>query len=467
MPEYPASILLLCESESLASLDRRALREIGSNDIQVMTSGAEAASLLAGLSHSKDFHIPDLIVCTQKLADMDGEQFCAILRLHPHFLGKPILLLLPNDSEAEQLRALGCGASGLLGRPYTIAQLEQEIKRVTSERQDEAQLAKAARNASLKAFDSALANYGLLLKPERQPEEYFRLGMSCLHEKRWNSAIQTFSRALHGAQVKGEAELGIAIAWKGKNDLPRFKLWLGRATETFIRARQWHRARSAFARLLREHPDARNPFLAEANRLIKAGHYDQAANTLAQSLGVENAQQSSRRFAQICMAAPEPEKLLKALEEEINAVKENPGTICTEIKQAIIEFNQERKKREAQLAADRKWRIQQVRKESEGLKNADENDQALPPSEDSEEHLLTQNKFVEAPELSDPSNHTNQEINLQELPDEDDNETETIKPKLELMDESDSTSKLFRKKPRLNELLSVVKLTWNLARRSK
>ena len=102
-------VLLLSESESMAALDRRALREVGVDRIEGLTSGVAAARMLAGLDEFPPSFKPDVVICSQRLSDMDGEQFCAILRLHPLLLDMPILLILPHDSEVEQLRTLGLG----------------------------------------------------------------------------------------------------------------------------------------------------------------------------------------------------------------------------------------------------------------------------------------------------------------------------------------------------------------------
>ena len=229
-------VLLLSESEALAALDRRALRDAGVARIRVMTSGIQAARILAGLATDSQGFQPDIIVCGQKLADMDGEQFCAILRLHPRLLAVPILLILPNDSEVEQLRTLGCGASALLGRPYSVTSLKEQLVTLAASQPRLTQLQQAARYTDTKAFDAAVATYGILLKPVRQPEDYFRVGMQCLQQNRWNNAINAFQRALRNAQIKGEAELGMAVAWKGKGDLSRFRAWLAKAAATFVRA---------------------------------------------------------------------------------------------------------------------------------------------------------------------------------------------------------------------------------------
>ncbi len=168
-------VLLLCESEPLGALDKRAIREAGAAEVRVMTSGVAAARMLAGLAPAKPGFSPEIIVCTQKLADMDGEQFCAILRLHPRLLAMPILLVLPNDSEAEQLKTLGSGASALLGRPYSVPVLQEKLAALAAERPRLEQLRLAAQHADTSAFDAALATYGMLLRPERQPEDHLGL----------------------------------------------------------------------------------------------------------------------------------------------------------------------------------------------------------------------------------------------------------------------------------------------------
>ena len=267
-------VLLLSESESMAALDRRALREVGADRVEGLTSGVAAARILAGLDEAPPSFQPDVVVCSQRLSDMEGEQFCAILRLHPMLLDMPVLLILPHDSEVEQLRTLGCGASALLARPYSIDQLKAHLDFLISTRPTLDDLDKASQLTTTKAFDDALATYGILLKPIRQPEDYFRVGMQCLEQRKWNSAINAFQRAMRGALIQGKAELGMAAAWKGKGDMARYKYYLSQAAATFVRARQWNRARAVYGRMLQEDPNARSPFLSEALQQMRQGHAD-------------------------------------------------------------------------------------------------------------------------------------------------------------------------------------------------
>ena len=350
-------VLLLSESESMAALDRRALREVGADRVEGLTSGVAAARILAGLDEAPPSFQPDVVVCSQRLSDMEGEQFCAILRLHPMLLDMPVLLILPHDSEVEQLRTLGCGASALLARPYSIDQLKAHLDFLISTRPTLDDLDKAGQLTSTKAFDDALATYGILLKPIRQPEDYFRVGMQCLEQRKWNSAINAFQRAMRGALIQGKAELGMAAAWKGKGDMARYKYYLSQAAATFVRARQWNRARAVYGRMLQEDPNARSPFLSEALQQMRQGNYDLAAGILAQGYEVTPRQQIAERMAQICLAADTTAEMLANMEVCLEqALGADAQALSAEIRTTLDTLVQEAETKKLEDAAERQWR---------------------------------------------------------------------------------------------------------------
>ena len=350
-------VLLLSESESMAALDRRALREVGADRVEGLTSGVAAARILAGLDEAPPSFQPDVVVCSQRLSDMEGEQFCAILRLHPMLLDMPVLLILPHDSEVEQLRTLGCGASALLARPYSIDQLKAHLDFLISTRPTLDDLDKASQLTSTKAFDDALATYGILLKPIRQPEDYFRVGMQCLEQRKWNSAINAFQRAMRGALIQGKAELGMAAAWKGKGDMARYKYYLSQAAATFVRARQWNRARAVYGRMLQEDPNARSPFLSEALQQMRQGNYDLAAGILAQGYEVTPRQQITERMAQICLAADTTAEMLANMEACLEqALGADAQALSEEIRTTLDTLVQEVETKKLEDAAERQWR---------------------------------------------------------------------------------------------------------------
>lgn len=496
-------VLLLSESEALAALDRRALRDAGVARIRVMTSGIQAARILAGLTTDSQGFQPDIVVCGQKLADMDGEQFCAILRLHPRLLALPILLILPNDSEVEQLRTLGCGASALLGRPYSVTSLKEQLVTLAASQPRLTQLQQAARYTDTKAFDAAVATYGILLKPVRQPEDYFRVGMQCLQQNRWNNAINAFQRALRNAQIKGEAELGMAVAWKGKGDLSRFRAWLAKAAATFVRARRWHRARAAYARLLQEDPTAKSPFLSQARQLMRQGLYDEAADTLAQGFEVTPKAQVCDKIAQTCLAADEPERMLRDLEASLGrAMGARGNRLSDDIRDSLEALVREQENRRRQAAAERQWKVSRL---LAGQKEDAEEAEAAPaPEATAENGTKVETPETETPEQATPkspaagrartsriiatsvmppeegASHPTLDLGLDELPPPGGRDgagangggvnrpgPQDQNAILSPLSEAEATSGLFTGRPRLNEFLSVMKLTWKLARRDK
>ena len=491
------NILLLCENESLTRLDRRAMREAGASRIECMTSGIGAARMLAGLGPAGPDFMPDIVVCSQRLADMDGEQFCAILRLHPLLLGLPILLLLPNDSEAEQLRTLGCGASALLARPYSINVLKSHLDSLAATAPDIQQLQTARQYTGTSAFDQALETYGMLLKPVRQPEDYFRVGMQCLQQQQWNTAINAFQRALGGALVQGQAQLGMAVAWKGKGDTARYRHYLGLAATTFVRAKNWHRARAIYAGLLKEDPKAKSPFLSESFQLMRQGKHNEAAEVLAHGHELTPRRQMAERLAQTCLNADQPQQMLEKLEDSLGRVMGTAaGMLADDIRASLNDLTRQQKEKRRQEAAETQWRAtRQAARQRENAEQAEAargkgdsqkvdagtdkpgastadaisragsggswpHGAAAPPMQvllwGDEPGQDSEARFMQAP------SSTRQETQAKDA-----HEKSSAEPALEPLSEVEGTSALLNSKPGINELLSVIKYTWKMARRHK
>ena len=449
-----SDVLLLSENESLATLDKRALRDAGVTRVQVMTSGIRAARMLADSAHPLKT-LPDVVICGQKLGDMAGEQFCAILRLHPLFLGLPVLLILPNDNELAQLTTLGCGASALLSRPYSVTELREKLLSLVTNKPAMTQLQTATRMADTKDFDRALDTYGLLLKPTRCPEDYFRVGMQCLQQNNWNSAINAFQRALSSQLVKGEAELGIACAWKGKGDQQRFRAWLARAADTFVQARCWHRARAAYVRLLKEDPSAKNPFLARARRLILQGLYDEAADALAQGYEVTPREQLCDHVAQTCLKADEPARMLELLEASLGQAL---GTEQSGLGDALREsLDAVTRKHEQHLKRESERRRQEMSRKLTEKKLAEKATAAALEAEGRKSSVPAVSAFGVDETAPVPAMAAADRLPASET-------QEAFLPPLSV---NDATSDLFSGVPKLNEMLSVMKCTWKLSRRDK
>ncbi|MDR2055400.1 MAG: histidine kinase [Desulfovibrio sp.] len=321
-PDTPA-ILLLGASEQLAVLEKRALRDMGVTQLVFMTSGLDAARFLAA---SPPEVLPDVIVCAQKLRDMDGDNFCSLLRLHSRLKDLPTLLVLSSDSEVEHCKTLGFSASALLGRPYSAEDLKKIVLSLAATRSR----ADAAGTESIAPVEDAAEEFGKALaasarRQERRPEDYYRVGRRSLQEGRWNDAIEAFQAALRDGRLKGEAELGLASAWKNKGDMAQCGRSLASAADDFVGAGQWKRARAVYARLLREHPSAKNPFLARAQQALRQGRHADAAKYLAEGLDLTPEAHIRDKMAQICLACEAPEAMLQGLESALTAVMSERG----------------------------------------------------------------------------------------------------------------------------------------------
>lgn len=471
-PDQTVSILLLCEDEKASNLDRRSLRLAGYGHVRTMTSGIEAAKLLAGMDKPLDGYFPDIIVCLNQLSDMDGEQFCAIVRQHPRLISIPILLIMPNDNEAEQLRTLGCGASTILARPYSVDALRTMLANLAKTIPMRKKLQRAPDDADTRAFDEALATYGVLLRSERKSEDYFKVGMRCLTENRWSMAIAAFECALHDEQIRAEAELGMAAAYKGKNDIGRFKIWLARAAESFLQAKRWDRARSAYARLLQNDSSAKSPFLTEAHKLIHEGNYDEASKMLVYSLGFISKKMAGERYARVCMAAEDPEKMLEALKRTLK--REGKGKydfLGEEVDQHLEIMTRQKRERQLRNAAERKWQLAQnlglLEKTQETLKTDIKNKHFGSQTPELREDKPQVAAFGKEMRVVDKSRISLADTDLDEESEKqykeyDNADTQVLAP----FDKKLPKDDLFTKKSKLHELFSVMRLTWRLSRDS-
>lgn len=452
----PIQILLLCENEQAAQLDKRALREAGYTSVKIMNSGIDAARLIARV----DARVapPDIVICYQKLADMDSEQFCAIIRSHPLLAAFPILMILPNANEAKQLEAMGCSASALLARPFSIESLKKQIEAFVSSIAPPL-IKNADETIDTSAFDSALASYGVLLRSDRQPDDYFRTGLRFLESRHWNYAITAFERAMRDVQIKAEAELGMAAAFKGKGDLTHFRAWLARAAETFVQAKRWQRARAAYARLLQHDADAKNPFISEAHRLIRLQRYEEAASVLAQGLPLIPKGQTGDKFARICFIADDPQAMFKALENALAQEKAySPQALGAEISRKLEILALEKDERQRRQSAERKWELSRKIGSAKPapVENMAKSTPELRPEKTVaplERDLAEDDDFLLA----------NDYAGMEFEGGEDTADIRTLAP-LGRMESPEGASD---KKSGGSDFLSVVKLTWNLAKRGK
>lgn len=484
------SALLLVDAESNAAVDRRALREVGITQIRVMTSGLLTARLLAGYLNGEETYHPDVLLCHQKLADMQGTHLALLLRKHPRLLGLPILAVVGNVNEAERLKALSTGFSGLLVRPYSHERLNQTLHSL-SMGNEEQRVHMGRQLLDTESFDAALRQYELSLGVAGSPEQSFNAGLQHLHSRRWDEAIQAFQRALHQLSLKGEAELGLAAAWRGKGDLKKYCYYLNEAGHTFARATLWHKAKVAYARLLMLDPDATNPFLATAESLVRAARFEEAAEALAQGYD-RLPEEVPQRLAQACIFTENPEFSAHKVQRALGATA---LAYCAEelgarIHEALAEQARVAQARREEMA---QWQGERQREEAASLA-ASATPSSIAPftAVESFDERGAGIELAEAPTRparltmeneGEGDNGATLNVNNQESGQHGEqtqgrtknhagqlrgNAVRTTPPLLEPlapMSEEDAESRLFSSFPGLNEALTVAKVTWKLLRR--
>ncbi|MHC1626529.1 MAG: response regulator [Methanoculleaceae archaeon] len=102
------------------------LRKIGMEPVMVQ-SGPEALDLLRNQEI-------DLIILDVMMAPVDGWQLLDILKADESFRKIPILLFTAKHVWPEETEKYGAKVEGILHKPITLAELQEAVERVFSER---------------------------------------------------------------------------------------------------------------------------------------------------------------------------------------------------------------------------------------------------------------------------------------------------------------------------------------------
>jgi tetratricopeptide (TPR) repeat protein len=420
---------LLAQSEDYAVIDRRALREAGVGHVRVLTSGVYAARFLAGKEKRDQGAMPDVVLVHHQLTDMMGTDFVELARSHPRLAGLPILHISSSEAPEEAIKALAQGYSGVLARPYSGESMRLALEYAATVKQDRDKLSLGQALLNTEFFDKALERFEAMLGASGQdPEEAFHKGLEQLRQRKWDAAISAFQRALKQQTFKGEAEFGIALAWKGKGDQRNYRVYLERAGQSFTRAAQWHRARTVYARLLQEAPSSESPFLLEAERLIRDGRFAEAATALAEGYELTSRGAIRERLARTLIDHSDaPEQDADALHRSLNS--KAPGVadaLAGEVRE------------EMEAMGERKGRPQRRKQRTPAAAPKSLFAQGVPLLDEEEEEAEPQFRPVPGRPLA-----------------------------IEPLSEKSAKSDRFSDKPGANDAITVAKVTWKIFRTGK
>jgi len=119
----PARVLVADDEEDIRLLVTLAVRKAGCTVVAAVADGAQA---LAAARAER----PDLVVLDVSMPEATGLEVCAALRADPDTAGCQVLLLSAGASPDDVARGLAAGADAYLPKPFTVAGLIDQVRRL-------------------------------------------------------------------------------------------------------------------------------------------------------------------------------------------------------------------------------------------------------------------------------------------------------------------------------------------------
>jgi len=122
--DAPVRVLVADDEEDIRLLVCVAVRKAGCTVVSAVADGASA--LLAARAER-----PDLLVLDVSMPETSGLEVCEQLRADPATAGARVLLLSAGASPDDIARGLAAGADAYLPKPFTVAGLVDQVRRLT------------------------------------------------------------------------------------------------------------------------------------------------------------------------------------------------------------------------------------------------------------------------------------------------------------------------------------------------
>ncbi len=122
MAEAAKSILVVEDEDNIALALEHLMRREGYQLTRV-ASGAEAMPAIL-----RDR--PDLVLLDVMLPEVSGYEICQSVRLDPELKGVKILMMTARGNQMERRKGLALGADGFISKPFDVADLKAEVRRI-------------------------------------------------------------------------------------------------------------------------------------------------------------------------------------------------------------------------------------------------------------------------------------------------------------------------------------------------
>src|SRR5579883_1953463 len=116
----PHLVLIIDDSDATRMIEARALCRTGYSVI-------EAGTAEAGLKAIRE-QKPDMIVLDVGLPDVDGREFCRVLKEDPEFRYIPILMCTGHAQVSDRVAGLSMGADDYLTKPFQAVELVARVE---------------------------------------------------------------------------------------------------------------------------------------------------------------------------------------------------------------------------------------------------------------------------------------------------------------------------------------------------
>ena len=291
-PTTPAALfataLIVGASDGHAKVDRDFLKRARIFAVRHCASGADALAALRrdGLT---------LVICDDKLADMDGRDFVAALRADAALADTPVILTAVTGAKADVVSAVKLGVAGFMLRPYSEATFQRHLTMAAHMARfaaaERAALARAVRKEAAGDAAGAQRAFAAVAEAPDTAPRLFEEGMAALAVRDVERAILAFHKALALNKLYVEAHLGLARAWLAKGSTRQYRHYMKQAASACARERRFVELRDQFVALLAADEAGFNPFLALGHELLGERHYTAAVSLyrLALELAPKNA----------------------------------------------------------------------------------------------------------------------------------------------------------------------------------
>lgn len=193
-----------------------------------------------------------------------------IFQIRKYLRGTPLNMIVISDvsDEGFVIDAITAGCTGFIIRPYTLETLLRHAKvkpeadaiQVSEEllSQGQESLAKGDYDAAIQEFEEIVA--GNTNDENDEARKYFDMGMQYLLDRKFGKAIVAFNNALRLNNLFIKAYEGLAEAYRGREDMKNYQIYLQKAADEYARLDQFAEVKRIFAKITKYDIHAPNAY---------------------------------------------------------------------------------------------------------------------------------------------------------------------------------------------------------------